>query len=291
MSLLQAILMGIIQGCTEFLPVSSFGHLSLMKQVLHMQTDTGILFDVMLHVGTLTAVFVAFWADIRRLFWEMIRMIRDLAANGQIYFQNLSGSEERRYQKIVHNNYRKFIMMIFISTIPTVIIGVLMNHLAVQAAGSLLAVGTGLYITSVMLLVVDYSKEGKKLPREVGYGYALLIGVCQGIAVFPGISRSGVTIAACLLCGFHKKFSVKYSFIMSIPAVIGAAVWELRELPKVSFNTASFFYGLAGVVTAAVVGFFCIKIMLHLIKKSRFRFFALYCFLIGTTAIICNYVL
>lgn len=291
MSLLQAILMGIIQGCTEFLPVSSSGHLSLMKHVLHMQTDTGILFDVMLHVGTLTAVFVAFWADIRRLFIELIRMIRDLAGNGKIYIQNLSGSEERRYQKIVHNNYRKFIIMILVSTIPTIIIGVLMNQLAVQAAESLLAAGIGLYITSVLLLVVDYNKDGKKLPREVGYGCALLIGVCQGIAVFPGISRSGVTIAACLLCGFHRKFSIKYSFIMAVPAVIGAAVWELRELSGISFHAASFFYGLAGVVTAAVVGFFCIKIMLHLIRKSQFRFFALYCFLIGTTAIICNYVL
>lgn len=292
MTLTESILLGLLQGLTEFLPVSSSGHLVILRQLLGTSAaETGILFDVMLHLGTLAAVFTAFWSDIRRLARETVCIFRDGIQNLKMLYKKLRTGEEPRYTRIVHNNYRKFILLILISTIPTAFIGMVAEPAVEFASGSLLAAGIGLYVTSVMLLVVDFIKDGEKLPRDAGYWCAVVIGVCQGLAVFPGVSRSGITIAACLLCGFHKKFSVKYSFIMSIPAILGAAIWELRSLSGIRFQALPFLYGLIGVIIAGVVGYFCIGIMIKLIRRKRFRYFACYCFLIGTAALVCHFVM
>lgn len=291
MSLIQSILLGIVQGLTEFLPVSSSGHLVILRKLLGISTESSLMFDVMLHAGTLAAVFAAFWGDIKRLLYEIVHMFQDIYHNIKSYLQSLRSKEEQRFCKVVHNNYRKLFIMIVISTLPTALMGVLFESLVKTASSSLLAAGIGLYVTSVMLLVVDFSKDGKKLPRDVGYHCALLIGICQGFAVFPGVSRSGITIAACLLCGFQKKFSVKYSFIMSIPAIIGAMIWEIKGLIGVGFDAIQFMYGLAGVALAAFIGYLCIKLMLGLIRKKRFKYFSGYCFVIGTVALICHFIM
>jgi undecaprenyl-diphosphatase len=292
MTLLESIILGLIQGVTEFLPISSSGHLVVIRELLGISSsDTGIFFDVMLHLGTLAAVFVAFWNDIRRLFRECVCIVKDAVQNLKLLYKKIRTGEEQRYCKIVHNNYRKFAVLIIISTVPTAVIGVLAESAVEFASTSLLAAGIGFYVTSVTLLVADFVKDGEKLPRETAYGYAVLMGVCQGLAVFPGVSRAGITIAAGLLCGFHKKFSVKYSFIMSIPAVLGAAVWELRKVTEIQFQILPFLCGLVGVITAGVAGYFCIKIMIRLIKKKRFKYFACYCFFIGTVALVCNFLL
>ncbi|MGI6010927.1 MAG: undecaprenyl-diphosphate phosphatase [Ruminococcus sp.] len=292
MTLIESILLGLLQGITEFLPVSSSGHLVILRKLLGISAaDTGILFDVMLHLGTLAAVFTVFWKDIKRLVRETVRMIGDALRNMKLLWKKIRSGEEQRYCKIVHNNYRKFVLLILISTIPTGVIGILADPAVEYASTSLLAAGIGLYVTSVMLLVVDFVKDGEKLPRDAGYWCAVVIGICQGLAVFPGVSRSGITIAACLLCGFHKKFSVKYSFIMSIPAILGAVIWELRKLPAIQFQPLPFLYGLIGVVIAGAVGYFCIRFMIKLIRRKRFKYFAGYCFFIGTVALVCHFVM
>lgn len=291
MTFFQAIIMGFVQGLTEFLPISSSGHLVIMKNLLKMNTDNGILFEVMLHIGTLIVVFITFWTDIKRLFIEIFRIIAEVFQNIKIYINNKKDDDAKRYRKILQNNYRKFVVLIAVSTIPTAIIGLALQNLVDVASSSLLGAGTGLLITAVLLIVVEHTKDGDKVPLDVSYGSAIIIGICQGIAVFPGISRSGITITACLLCGFHKKFSVKYSFIMSIPAIIGAALLQLGKLPKAGFSGPEVLYGIIGTAIAAGVGFLCIKAMLVLIQKRRFRFFAYYCFLIGIIAIVCNYII
>lgn len=291
MTLFQAIIMGLVQGITEFLPISSSGHLVIISQLLHMNSDTGILFEVMLHVGTLIAVFVAFWSDIKRLFIELFRIFIEIFQNIKIFFYNKKKNDAKRYHKILQNNYRKFVVMILISTIPTAIIGLLLHNMVISASKSLLAAGSGLLITAVLLFVVDYNQNGMKIPMDVTYANAVIIGICQGIAAFPGISRSGITITACLLCGFQKKFSVKYSFIMSIPAIIGAAVLELVKAPKADIVWSEGIYGFIGMVIAAGVGFVSIKMMLVLVQKRKFKFFAVYCAVIGIVAITCNFMI
>lgn len=286
MSVINAVLMGLIQGLTEFLPVSSSGHLAIFKILFGVDTDTGILFDVMLHVGTLAAVFAAFCKDIRKLIIETIKIIIDLSENLQLYLSNRKDGKSRSYRKIVNNNYRKFVMLILISSIPTGILGYTAKGLVEMAGTVLLFPGIGLLITGVLLLVVDFVNAGNKVPKDTTYANAMWIGICQGLAAFPGISRSGMTICASLLCGLSRKFAVKYSFLMSVPAIIGAAVLELGEFGGESMTVGLGFTYLLGAAVAGVTGYFCIKTMLVLIRKKKFRYFSYYCFLAGIIAIV-----
>lgn len=286
MSVINAVLMGLIQGLTEFLPVSSSGHLAIFKILFGVNTDTGILFDVMLHVGTLGAVFAAFSKDIRKLIIETLKIIMDLAENFQLYLSNRKDGKSRSYRKIVNNNYRKFVMLILVSTIPTGILGYTARGLVEMAGTVLLFPGIGLLITGILLWVVDFVNFGSKVPKDTTYANAMWIGICQGLASFPGISRSGMTICASLLCGLSRKFAVKYSFLMSVPAIIGAAVLELGEFGGESMTVGLGFTYLLGAAVAGVVGYFCIKTMLVLIRKKKFRYFSYYCFLAGAIAIV-----
>ena len=146
MSLLQALLLGLVQGITEFLPVSSSGHLAIMQNLLNINTDTGVLFDVILHLGTLTAIFIAFWKDIKKLILDGCGMIYDIIQNIKIWSHNRREHDARRYRKIVSSNYRKFILLITVSTIPTAIVGLLLQNVVETAGSNLLAPGVGLFI-------------------------------------------------------------------------------------------------------------------------------------------------
>ena len=290
MSFLKAIFMGLIQGITEFLPVSSSGHLAILGSLLHIDTDTGILFDVMLHMGTLIAIILVFWEDIQRMFWEALRIIRDLWYNLTTYLHNkLHESDERNYRKILHNNYRRLLAMLFVSTIPTAILGFLFQNLIKQTAQSLLIVGVGLWMTGVLLLVVDYWKTGDRIPKDIKGSHAVFIGMCQGIGCFPGISRSGITITAGLLCGFRKNFAVRYSFLMSIPAILGAMILELGELGSESMTLGLGLSYVVGMIVAAFFGYLSIRYMLKMIQKKKFKFFAIYCFFMGVVAVFCHF--
>jgi undecaprenyl-diphosphatase len=172
-----------------------------------------------------------------------------------------------------------------VSTIPTAIIGIIDADLVEQASKILLIPGICLILTSILLVVADCCKGGEKLPKQVTYSNAFIIGIAQGVATLPGLSRSGTTIAACLLSGFNKKFAVKYSFIMSIPAVLGSLVFELSDLADVTFTSNEILYYLIGMVVAAVVGYICIKAMLYVVRQKKFTWFAIYCFLVGVISV------
>ncbi len=285
MSFLQAIIMGIIQGLTEFLPVSSSGHLALFKILFDVEVDTGILFDVLLHLGTLIAIFIAFYSDIFQMFKEGVDLVVDFFKNIGIFVRNVIHHSDEPYYKLVDSSYRKFIMLVIVSTIPTGIIGYVGKDVVEAASGILLVPGICLVITSVLLFVSDRAKDGKKTPKNVTYSNAFFIGICQGFATLPGLSRSGTTITACLLSGFNRKFAVKYSFIMSIPAVLGAAVLEIKDLSGLKITPVEAGSYAAGVLCAAVVGYICIKTMLVVVRKKKFTIFAAYCLVVGLISI------
>ena len=295
MTLLQAIFMGVIQGLTEFLPVSSSGHLALFKILFGVETDTGMLFDVLLHVGTLIAICTVYYRDIAKMIVEGLCIIRDAFCNIGIFFQNIGtfvkhkGGQEmdsghRSYRRIVNSSYRKFVMLIIVSTIPTGIIGYVGKNAVANASEILIVPGICLIITAILLFVADLLKSGEKLPKDVTDTNAFLIGIAQGVATLPGLSRSGTTITACLLSGFNRKFAVKYSFIMSIPAILGAMVLELKDFSAAVAGTEIVYY-IVGMVIAAVIGYICIKVMLFVVGRKRFRGFAIYCLIVGIISI------
>lgn len=283
MSFIQAILLGLVQGIAEFLPISSSGHLVILKNIFHLNTDMDKVYDVMLHLGTLVAVFVVYWKDIKELITEGFCIVGGWCSNAGRFILNLGSKDKKEYRKVITSPYRRFVMMIIISTIPTGILGIVLEKIVGNASQQLLLPGVCLLVTAGLLALADHIVGGRKAEDTATYKDSLLIGTVQGIATLPGISRSGSTIVACLLCGFEKEFAVKYSFIMSIPAILGAVVLEIPELDKL---TSPIGYYIAGTIVAGIVGFLCIKYMLVLIKKNKFKYFSIYCVCVGVLAIV-----
>lgn len=285
MSLLQSILMGLIQGLTEFLPVSSSGHLALFKILFDVNTETGLLFDVMLHVGTLVAICIVYYKDIIRLVIEFIGMLIDGGYNLVTWMQKRRG-KDGAYRHVIYNSYRKMVMLVIVSTIPTGIIGYVGADLVTAASEALIVPGICLIITAALLFVCDRIPEGHKKPKQTSYANAFIIGICQGVATLPGLSRSGTTITACVLNGLDRRFAVKYSFIMSIPAILGAMVLQLKDIGSEALMRTDLIHYAIGMAVAAVVGYICIKTMLVIVKKRKFKFFSIYCLIVGIVSII-----
>lgn len=284
MSLLEAVLMGIIQGVTEFLPVSSSGHLALFKLMFDLK-DVGLLFDVILHFGTLIAIFAVYYKDIWKMIVQGFGLLGDACRNVGLFFQNCTKKTKGGYRRVICNGYRKFDMLIIMSSIPTGIIGVLGADLVEQSSKLLIVPGSCLILTSILLVLADHCKGGSKLPKQVTYSNAFIIGIAQGIATMPGLSRSGTTITACLLSGFNRQFAVKYSFIMSIPAVLGSLLFELTDLSAAAVDATQLTCYLVGMLVAAVVGYICIKVMLYIVRQKKFTGFAVYCFIVGAISV------
>ncbi len=289
MSIIQAIILGIVQGIAEFLPVSSSGHLAIIQNIFHIETEGGLFFDVMLHLGTLAAIFVVYRKDILRMIIETLNMCRDIIYNLKSYIQNQRSYSALRYRRIVKNNYRKFVVLVLVSTIPTGVIGYMGRHLVEKASATLILPGIGLILTSILLIVSEMAPDGKKIPRDISYGSGFLIGAAQGCATLPGLSRSGTTIAACMMSGYDRRFAVRYSFIMSIPAILGAALVEIKDIGSEGISGGIVLNGLIGAVVAGCVGYICIKTMLAVVRKKKFKGFAIYCFAVGVIAIIANF--
>lgn len=289
---MYAILMGILQGLTEFLPVSSFGHIHSLKEFLGITEGTGILFECMLHAGTLFAVCSVFHKDVRRIFEELLGIMADLIGNLNLYIHNRRTGDNLHYARIVTGSYRRFAVLILTSLIPTVTIGYVCRRLVVKSTANPLFCGAGFLITGILLLVTDIGKAGGTISSgEMSYDHAMWLGICQGISVFPGLSRSGLTICIALLFGFSRSYAVKYSYIMSIPAILGAFILELGEFtsPQMSLGLGADF--VLGMLAAAMTGYFCGRTLLRMVHKAKFRYFAFYCFLAGGLVLAGNYLI
>jgi len=291
MTLIKAFILGIVQGLTEFLPVSSSGHLSFMKYILKINTDTGLLFDVLLHLGTLIAIFAAFASDIRQLIVEGFAILGDLLTNIRCWMNAFLTRKPAKYRKILTSSYRRFVVFILISTIPTGILGLLLEQVIESAANGVLVPGMCLILTGVLLLMADHYPIGKKTEDTTTVWDAIFLGFSQGFATLPGLSRSGTTITAALSRGFNREYAVRYSFIMSIPAVLGAVILEVKDVCVEQLSRTEISNYVIGMIVAAAVGFLCIKSMVVLVRGKKFTYFALYCFLIGTIAVAGNFLM
>lgn len=257
MELFQAIILGIIQGITEWLPVSSSGHLVLAQTFFGLEQP--IVFDLMLHLGSLLVVFVFFWKEIKELIMGLFKL------------------EKEKFNML---------LFIFLATIPIAIVGYFFQEKVEYAFNSLLVVALGLIFTSLLLFFSRYprKKEGKLSPLK-----AFGIGIFQAIAILPGVSRSGSTISLGMMLGIKKEDVAKFSFLIFIPAILGAT---LLQIIGGGFEMIeNVWIMVLGTVVSAVVGFFSLKLLMNVIKKDRFFWFGVYCLVLGLITLIFGYVL
>ena len=295
MQFLSCLFLGIVQGLTEFFPVSSSAHLALFQNLFRMDVGSSILFDVLLHVGTLFVIIWFYRRQIGKMILAFFGMIGDLFANGKIRRANKkaaeAGEDPRPLRCVTGTNYRRFVVLIIISTIPTGIIGFLGRKLVDDASRTLLVPGICLLVTGCILLLSRKAVNNTRIPQDIGWKEALIIGIAQGFATMPGLSRSGLTITICLLFGFDCGFAVMYSFILSVPAVLGATILELKDVSGEVLSGGSIAAYIAGMAAAAVVGFFCIRKVIEIVKKKKYYCFAYYCFAVGAVALIGSFFL
>ncbi|MGN0370328.1 MAG: undecaprenyl-diphosphate phosphatase [Butyrivibrio sp.] len=285
MNVLKAAFMGIVHGFSEFLPISSSGHLALLKRIFNLNPDSLGYFTLMLNIGTLIAVIIAFREDIWGMIRETFGMLATVFANFLVFLKRKSGDTRYTYFKIINSSYRKLVLMIIISTIPTGVLGVVGRELAHMASMNLLVVGLCFVLTAVMLFLADKHPDGMVRVKDAPFYTSFFIGTVQGVASMPGISRTGATIAAGLMFGYNKKLAVKYSFIMYIPAAIGSIIVGFKDLKGEAFGSANLPGYLLGMVLAGVTGYLGIKLMLRMIKNKRYIGFSVYCLIIGLVSI------
>ena len=282
MIVLYLILLAVIQAVTEFLPVSSLGHLGVMEHFLGMEQDAGLLIESMLHLGTAAAIIFLYRNELKKLLLEAVGMLMDAIGNLNLYIHNRRTGNRLKYARIVTGSYRKFAALLLVSMIPTALLGISSRRLAVVAGASPICQGIGFLISGIILLVTDLNNSGgEKGPREASWDSAMWIGICQGLSVFPGISRLGLTVCAALLCGYSRKFALLFSIFMSLPAVIGAFFTEIGYFGAPSMTV--------GMLLAGVAGCLVIRFMVQLVQKTKFRYFAVYSFAIGVIVLLCNY--
>ena len=289
MDFLQAVFIGIVHGITVFLPVSSSGHTSLIGSLWNINGAEGLFFEVLLHVAALIAVLFAFWKDVTKIAAEIILICMDVITNIEIFIENKRSGADKRYQKISGTNYRKLTLLLIVSAVPMAIIGFLSRRLVEIAFGSLLPLAVGMMISVILLLVMDYIAKGDKIPKDMTYDNAIWLGICQGISVFPGISRTGICLSVCLLCGLNRKVAVKFTFLMSIPAICGALILEMGHLGDLAMTGRMFASYFCGALAAGITGFFLIRYLSKYLQIARFRGFAAYSFLLGVAAIVYNF--
>ena len=268
MSLLSSILLGLIQGLAEFLPISSSGHLAIAEHFLGQAgvPATPDFFDVLLHLGTLVAVFVAYWKDIREMIIELIDGVRDLA---------------RGTTPTPIPPARRMILLIIVATLPLFAVLPIKDWIE-GLSSNIYFVAGALIVTGFLLFASDRVKKGRKTEKSATLVDVLLVGVAQAIATCPGISRSGTTITAGCFVGFDRKFAVRFSFLMSIPAILGANILTLKDaITENTIIVSEIPVYLVGVAVAAVVGYACIRLLKMIADKGKFGWFAYDCWAAG----------
>ena len=268
---LQAVILGIIQGLTEFLPVSSSGHLVIFQRLFGL-TEPALFFDASVHVGTLAAVIVVFQKEIRTLIISSIR------------FAILFAKKKYGLDSIYKDHDVKFVLLIMVASIPTGIMGLLFHQKADQLFSSVAIVGGMLIATGFVLWSTRWVKLESKSMDNFSIKDALIIGVVQGIAIIPGISRSGSTIAAGLFLGLSRKTAARFSFLMSIPAILGAEVLSLLNLSVQPGFTLK--VTIIGTVVSCITGYCALKMLIYIVNKGRLYLFAPYCWVAGSLALI-----
>lgn len=274
MSIGEAIILGLVQGVAEFLPISSSGHLAILQNLFNMSDIEGghMFFDVLMHFGTLIAICFMYWNDIKAMVVEMLELL-----SGRKSFT----AEGRPKQ---YHAARLFLLIVT-ATLPLVLILPINDYIG-ELSQSTVFVGIALILTGFMLLVSDKMTPGSKTEKNMRFKDALIIGLCQCVATLPGLSRSGTTITAGIATGQNRSYAVKFSLLMSIPAVLGATLLELVKAFKTGIDASLIPAYLFGMISAMVSGVLAIGILKMIAKSKKFGGFAYYCWIVGALTII-----
>ena len=272
MSLINALILGLVQGVTEFLPISSSGHLSIAQNLLGLGVEgvDDIFFDVLLHLGTLGAVFAAYWADIREMVLEFFQMIRDVAG-GQVP-ESVPPA-------------RRLILLIVVGTLPLFLV-LPFKAMVESLYGNTFFVGGALVVTGILLFFCDRIPKGRKNAKNTGIADVLIVGAGQAIATCPGISRSGMTISMGCFRGMDRRFAVRFAFLLSIPAVLGANLLQVKDVVAAGIDLKLLPAYILGVAAAAVSGYLSIRLVRMVADKGRLGAFAYYCWAAGAVTIL-----
>lgn len=253
MTVIQAALLGLLQGLTEFLPISSSGHLVIAQHFLNVN-DGGLFFEVLLHCATLAAVVAAYWQDLLEL---------------------------------LRKPFQKYTYLLIAGTIPTGIIGLAFKDTFEGLFNSVTTVGYMLLITGVILLVAEYVSRTVFSSKSLHYWQAIIIGLGQGLAITPGISRSGTTIATGLLVGLERAEAARFSFLLSIPAIVGASILEGKDIVLSEAVSASLILPyIVGAIVAGISGYFAIKLLLGILNRGKLYYFSIYCWVLGLVTLL-----
>ena len=270
--MIKYIILGIIQGLTEFLPVSSSGHLVILKNFLQVEETHGALLEVMLHLGTLISIFAVFWRDILEIARGVVISLLKLC----------SGGKPREIW--AEDHYTRLFLLIVIGTIPTGIIAILFEKKfealfsqPILAAIAIMVTGLFLWFTKIY----GTNNPGKKC---IGIAHALIIGTVQGIAITPGISRSGSTISAAAYMGIERETSVRYSFLLCIPAIIGAVILQIKETSLI--HEHNLIPLIIGTGVSTITGYFALRFLMRVVQRGRLYVFSYYCWGFGLVSAI-----
>ena len=277
MTYVMSIFMGIIQGVAEFLPISSSGHLALFQTFFGMEDVEAnhMFFTVLLHFGTLISVCVVYWRDI-------VDMIRE-------FFLGIAALFGHKKPGVTPPPARRLVFLIIVATLPLFVMVFLNDAINALFSNSIL-VSCALLATGFILYFSDRMARGRKTAKNATVVDALIVGCGQALAVIPGLSRSGTTISVGMMRGFDRAFAVRFSFLMSLPAVLGANVLEIKDAMASDFPVEELPMYLVGVVVAAAVGYFAIRLVKSLSDKGKFGKFAYYCWAVGLGSLVAGIV-
>jgi len=268
-NIIQAIILGMVQGLTEFLPVSSSAHLVLVPELMGVKSS--LAFDTLLHLGTLIAVVSYFWNDVVNMIKAFISSLKDVP-------QGKFRTELR------DDAFKRLSWLVIVGTMPAALMGILLKDFFESLFSSVAAVGVFLIITGFILWGVERMPRGDKNVKEITFTNSLLVGIAQGCAIAPGISRSGATIATSLFLGFDRELAARFSFLLSIPAILGAALIQAKDL-TVGFDLSTGVF-VAGLLSSMIFGYLAIKFLMGYIKQHKLTIFAYYCWIVGLVVLL-----
>ena len=274
MTLIQAIILGIIQGVAEFLPISSSGHLVVLQNFFGIK-EGNLFFTEMLHFGTLISIFIVYFNDIINIIVEFFKMIGD-------------GIKNKKFR--IKNGYQKLGLLIIVGSIPTAIIGILFEDFFENFySSSLLPIGIAFMITGLLIWIANKRPYENKNVKNMSFLDSFIIGTFQGIAIIPGISRSGSTIVAGLFRGLDRSLATEFSFLLALPATFGAGLLGIRDVVKTGSELAFTAPLLIGMALSTIIGVFAIKFLISILKKDKLYYFSYYLWTIGLITIISHF--